>query len=122
MRPILLLLLVATMACRPIYGRDVANFTAFPEKLPSVGTPIPELEVWFDKRGYAPGADVYQSEAELRRQPGAPITYTMDSDRSWWLMRARTVQDYCVTQKFIYFKLDGSQKLLRAIQNKRSVC
>lgn len=122
MRFILLLTLLATVACRPIYGRDVANFTAFPEKLPGVGASLQDLETWFDKRGYAPGPDVYQSEAELRRQHGAPITYALDADRSWWFMRARTIQDYCVTQKFIYFKLDGAQQLTRAIQNKRSVC
>lgn len=122
MRIILLLTLLGVIACRPIYGRDVANFTAFPEKLPSVGTPAADLEIWFDKMGYAPGPDVYQSESELRRQPGAPITYASEANRSWWLMRSRTIQDYCVTQKFIYFKLDAAQNLSRAIQNKRSVC
>lgn len=122
MRFILFITLLAFVACRPIYGRDVGNFTAFPEKLPGIGTSAEELNGWFDKRGYAPGPDVYQSEAELRRQPGAPITYTNESDRSWWLTRNRTIQDYCVTQKFIYFKLDAARKLVRAIQNKRSVC
>ncbi len=122
MRIVLLLTLLAVVACRPIYGRDVANFTAFPEKLPDIGTPADMLEEWFDKLGYAPGPDVFQSEGELRRQPGAPLAYALEADRSWWLMRARTIQDYCVTQKFIYYKLDPERKLLRAIQNKRSVC
>ena len=122
MRIVLLLTLLAVVACRPIYGRDVANFTAFPEELPAVGTSIADLETWFDKLGYAPGPDVYQTESELRRQPGAPLVYATQHDKSWWLMRVRTVQDYCVTQKFIYFKLNAEQKLQRAIQNVRSVC
>ena len=33
-----------------------------------------------------------------------------------------TVQDFCVTRKFIYYKLDADQKLVRAIQNNRSNC
>lgn len=122
MRIVMLLILLASVACRPIYGRDVANFTAFPEKLPAVGTPLGDLEVWFDKLGYAPGPDVFQSEGELRRQPGAPLVYAIETDRDWWRMRVRTVQDYCVTQKFIYYQLDAGQNLLKAIQNKRSVC
>lgn len=122
MRAILLLCLVVATACRPIYGRDVANFTAFPEKLPAIGTPLSELEVWFDKLGYAPGPDVFQAEGELRNPPNGPQLYLLDEDRSWWRSRVRTVQDYCVTQKFIYYKLDDAETLRRAIQNKRSVC
>jgi hypothetical protein len=122
MRIVLLLALLAIAACRPIYGRDVANLTAFPEDLPAVGTSAAMLDEWFDKLGYAPGPHVFQSESELRRQPGAPLVYALETDRSWWLMRARTTQDFCTTQKFIYYKLDHERKLQRAIQNKRSVC
>ena len=122
MRLILILCVLAIAACRPIYSRDVANFTAFPEQMPGPGTAFGELEIWFNKRGFAPGSDVFQSESELRRKPGAPITYTLVADRSWWLSRVRTVQDFCVTQKFIYYKLDAEQKLTQAIQNNRSLC
>lgn len=122
MRTLMLLTLLAFVACRPIYGRDVANLTAFAEKLPAIGTSVGELEVWFNKLGYAPGPDVFQSESELLRQPGSPLVYALEADRNWWLMRVRTVQDYCVTQKFIYYQLDVDRKLQRAIQNKRSVC
>ena len=122
MRIVLLLTLLAAVACRPIYGRDVANLTAFPENLPAVGTSIDQLDIWFDKLGYAPGPDVFQSEGELRRQSGAPLVYALEADKSWWRMRARTIQDFCVTQKFIYYQLDAEQKLERAVQNRRSVC
>lgn len=122
MRIVMILMLLATVACRPIYGRDVANLTAFPEHLPAIGTSTSDLEVWFDNRGYAPGPSVFQSEGELRRQPGSPLVYALEADRLWWHTRVRTVQDYCVTQKFIYFQVDADGGLSQAIQNKRSVC
>lgn len=122
MRLILLLTLVAFAACRPIYSRDVSNFTAFPEMIPEVGTPVADLEMWFHKRGFVAGPDVFQSEAELVRMQGSPPVYSVEADRSWWFSRVRAVQDYCVTQKFIYYKLDEAQRLSQAIQNSRSSC
>lgn len=122
MRLILLLTLIACVACRPIYSRDVSNWSAYPETIPEVGTPYGDLETWFHKRGFAAGPDVFQSEAELLRMQGSPPVYSVEVDRSWWFSRVRAVQDYCVTQKFIYYKLDEAQRLSQAIQNSRSSC
>ena len=122
MRIVTLLIVLTCTACSPLYGRDVANFTAFPEDLPAVGTSASDLDAWFEKLGYAPASDVWQSESQLRRAPGAPLVYAVERDKIWWKTRARTVRDFCTTQKFIYYRLDTQQRLERAIQNKRSVC
>lgn len=122
MRILVLLTLMACVACRPMYARDIAKLTAFPEELPAVGTSASDLDAWFDKLGYAPSADVWQSESELRRQTGDPLVYAIEQDKTWWKARARTVQDFCITQKFIYYRLDTERRLERAIQNRRSVC
>ncbi|MEM9060928.1 MAG: hypothetical protein AAGD13_10750 [Pseudomonadota bacterium] len=122
MRVLLILCLSVAVSCRPIYTRDVANFTAFPEPVPPVGTPYAEMEVWFEKRGYAPAPEVWQAEGELRRVQGGPLVYALEKDRMWWQARVRAVQDFCVTQKFIYYRLDLDQRLVRAIQNSHSQC
>jgi len=70
-------LVLALGACRFPYMHDYANFGAFPEPVPPVGTSVAELDKWFFKRGYGPGPRVRQSEAELRRQPGEPLVYCL---------------------------------------------
>ncbi|MGD1926835.1 MAG: hypothetical protein ACFB03_22020 [Paracoccaceae bacterium] len=122
MRIFLIVCLLVATACRPIYTRDVANFGAFPEPVPPVGTAIAELDVWFDKRGYAPGPSVWMAESELRRVQGGALVYALEEDKLWWQTRVRGVQDFCVTQKFVYFRLDAEQRLTRAIQNSHSEC
>ena len=89
MRALLLLTLLITVACRPMYGRDLANFTTFPDSMPGLGTHIGDLETWFDGRGYSPSSDVFQAESELRRHPGTPLAYALEQDRSWWKARAK---------------------------------
>lgn len=118
----LLALLAATAGCRAPYMSDYADMTVMSETFPPVGTPVAALNAWFDDRGYAPGPQVYQAEASLRRRPGDPLVYARQIDKSWWLTRARSVQDLCVTERTIYYRLDAQGQLVHAIQNHRSQC
>ncbi|MEO1490661.1 MAG: hypothetical protein AAFV19_00725 [Pseudomonadota bacterium] len=113
---------LALGACRVPYPHEYANFTAFPEPVPPVGTPVAELDAWFHKRGYGPGPRVRQSEAELRRQPGEPLVYSVEADRTWWLTQHRVIRDFCVTQKTIFYRLDAEDRLQKAVQGKFSQC
>ncbi len=122
MRPLILSLILVLGACRAPYMSDIADLTVMPDDLPPTGTPEAALNIWFDDNRYAPGPRVWQAEAELRRLPGAPLAYATEKDRSWWLSRARTVRDFCVTQKYIYYKLDDNGALTRAIMSARSQC
>lgn len=122
MRALLLMICIAVGACRAPYMNEIANLTVVPFEIPPYGTPKEELVAWFDKHRFAPGPDIYQAESELRRLPGAPLAYALDRDRSWWLSRAQTVRDFCVTQKYVYYKLDAENRLARAILTTRSQC
>jgi hypothetical protein len=113
---------LALAGCRVPYTSDIANFGAFPEPVPPPGTSVIDLESWFYKRGYGPGPRVLQSEAELRRDPGEPLVYALQAEREWWLTQHRVVRDFCVTKKTIYYQLDGSNALTRAIQGRISQC
>ena len=122
MRVLLFVFCVALSACRVPYSSELADLTVAPFEIPPYGTPKAELVLWFDKNRFAPGPDVFQAESELRRLPGAPLAYALEKDRSWWLSRAQTVRDFCVTQKFVYYKLDPEGRLARAILTSRSQC
>ncbi len=122
MRLAILAVAVLLGACRAPYMSDVADLTVLPYEIPPYGTPAPVLAAWFDENRFAPGPRVYQAEAELRRVPGAPLAYALDADRSWWLTRTQIVRDFCMTQKIVYYKLDGNEALSRAILTNRSQC
>ncbi|MFK7944296.1 MAG: hypothetical protein AB8B85_15470 [Paracoccaceae bacterium] len=122
MRMLLLGMFVVLAACRAPYMSEYADLTVRPFEIPPYGTPKVELAAWFDENYFAPGPRVFQAEAELRRLPGAPLAYALDEDRSWWLSRAETVRDLCVTQKYVYYKLDAEDRLARAILTSRSQC
>lgn len=123
MRIALIALTVLALAgCRVPYTADIANFGAFPEPVPPAGTPVVDLEQWFIKRGYGPGPRVLQSEAELRRSPGDPLVYALEAERQWWLTQHRTIRDFCVTRKTIYYQIDGAGALQRAVQGRMSQC
>lgn len=122
MRALMLMICVALGACRAPYMSEIADLTVRPFEIPPYGTEHGELVAWFDQNDFAPGPDIYQAEAELRRIPGAPLTYALDRDRSWWQSRVQTVRDFCVTQKYVYYKLDAEERLERAILTTRSQC
>lgn len=122
MRVILLIAAVLLGGCRGYYLNEIADLTVIPFEIPPYGTPEAELNAWFDEHRFAPGAQVFQAEAELRRLPGAPLVYALDADRSWWLTRAQTLRDFCFTQKIVYYKLDDAGALARAILTARSEC
>ena len=122
MRPTIILALLLCSACRAPYMSEIADLTVRPFEIPPYGTPAPELHQWFDENRFAPGARVLQSESELRRLPGSPLVYALESERSWWLTRMQTVRDFCVTQKIVYYKLDQNEALARAIMTSRSQC
>ena len=122
MRLALFLALMAMTACRVPYTADLADLTVWPDEMPPAGTSAEALDAWFHEEDYAPGPRVWQAEAELRRRPGAPLTYTLEKDRLWWLTRTQVVRDFCVTQKTIYYRVDGNGALDRAIQSHRSAC
>ena len=122
MRLALILCLAVLAACRAPYSNEIADLTVMPDELPPYGTPADELDLWFDAEGYRPGPRIYEAESDLRRLPGTPVSYTSEQDRSWWLSRVRTVRDFCVTEKYVYYRLDADQKLARAIMTSRSHC
>ncbi len=122
MRLLLILSVLALGACRVPYMSDWADMTVRPEQFPAVGTPAEVLDGWFAEKGYAPGPTVYQAEAQLRRRPGDPPTYARAEDKRWWLTRHRTVRDFCVTKRTIYYRLDPGGALVQAIQSHRSQC
>ena len=122
MRSLILLALVLCSACRAPYMHEIADMTVRPFKIPPYGTPVAELDAWFDANQFAPGARILQAEAELRRPPGAPLVYALEADRTWWFSRMQTVRDFCVTQKIVYYKLDENEALSRAILTSRSQC
>lgn len=122
MRALVIAILLLTGACRAPYMSEWADLTVIPFEIPPYGTPEAELNLWFDQNMFAPGARIYQAEAELRRLPGAPLVYALEKDRRWWLSRLQTVRDLCVTQKIVYYMLDENQALSRAILTSRSQC
>lgn len=122
MRSLVLICVFLLGACRAPYLHELADLTARPDELPPPGTPEAELNQWFDENSYAPGPKVWESEGDLRRLPGTLNSYVLEGDRSWWLTRSRTVRDFCVTQKYIYYKMDDNGALARAILNARSQC
>ena len=122
MRPLIALVLLLCAACRAPYMSEIADLTVRPFEIPPYGTPASELNAWFDENRFAPGARVLQAESELRRLPGSPLAYALESERSWWLSRMQTVRDFCVTQKIVYYKLDQNEALARAIMTSRSQC
>ena len=122
MRPLIALVLLLCAACRAPYMSEIADLTVRPFAIPPYGTPASELNAWFDENRFAPGARVLQAESELRRLPGSPLAYALESERSWWLSRMQTVRDFCVTQKIVYYKLDQNEALARAIMTSRSQC
>ena len=122
MRVMILVGLVALAACRAPYSSEIADLTVIPFEIPPTGTPKAELVGWFDENRFAPGPEVYQAEAELRRLPGEPLAYALEADRSWWQSRTQYVRDFCVTQKQVYYKLDAADRLARAILTSRSQC
>lgn len=121
MRPLLILVLVLA-GCRAPYMSDYADMTTSPDEMPQVGTSKADLDDWFRTTGYAPGPRVQQSEAELMRSPGDPLSYSLMADKRWWFSQSRAIRDLCVTQKIIYYRLDDSGALKQAIQTKRSQC
>lgn len=122
MRATLLVVVALLGACRAPYMNEIADLTVIPFEIPPYGTPMAELDLWFDANRFAPGPKVWQAETELRRLPGAPLAYASENDRTWWLSRTQTVRDFCVTQKLVYYKLDAERRLARAILTSRSQC
>lgn len=122
MRLGVVLVLLMAVGCRAPYSSDVADWTVLPETFPAVGTSEAVLNIWFDNRGYAPGPKVHQAEASLRRRPGDPLVYAVASEKRWWHTRARSVRDFCVTTRTIYYRLDAAGTLLQAVQTHRSQC
>jgi hypothetical protein len=116
-------LVVAALAgCRAPYVADYAAMTVLPEELPAPGTTPTALEDWFAEQSYAPGPRVLQSEGELLRRPGDPLIYAQPGDREWWLTQHRTVRDFCVTRRTVYYRLAPDGRLERAIGTHRSYC
>ena len=122
MRVLFAFVLVALAGCRAPYTSDLADLTVWPEDFPPVGTEVAALEMWFHEHDYAPGPKVYAAEASLRRRPGTPLVYALEADKRWWLTRSRSVRDFCVTTKTIYYRLGPDGGLLQAVQNHRSQC
>lgn len=117
-----LLLVLIMGACRMPYMSEFADMTVVAYEIPPYGTPVEDLDLWFDDNDFRPGPDVFQAESELRRIPGAPPAYALDVDRSWWLSRSQTVRDFCFTEKYVYYQLDAEFRLARAILTSRSQC
>ena len=122
MRIAILCCLALLAACRAPYMHEYANVTALGADLPAVGTGEAALIEWFDANDYAPARRVWQSEAELRRPPGTAWVHAEDSERAWWMTRVQTLRHFCVTQKFIYYRLDDNGALSQAIMAPRSQC
>lgn len=122
MRYILLFVALALSACRSPYMSEIADMTVYPFEIPEYGTEEEALNTWFDANRFSPGPKVWQAETELRRLPGAALVYASEADRSWWMSRSQTVRDFCVTEKYVYYKLDGEKRLSRAILTSRSWC
>ena len=115
-------LLVLAAGCRPPYSSEIADMTVLAEELPPRGTPLVELQAWFDAAGYVEGPTVRQSRAELTRRPGAPLVYARAEDRLWWRTRQRTIRDFCVTRRVVYYRLAPGGALVEAIPAHRSQC
>ena len=109
-------------ACRAPYMSEIADTTVQDFDVPPYGTEEAALNRWFDENRFAPGPRVWEAETELRRLPGTAIPYANEEDRSWWLSRSQTVRDFCVTEKYVYYKLDAERRLSRAIKTSRSWC
>lgn len=119
---ILSMLFLALAACNPPRMADYSNMMALPERLPNAGTSLGDVEAWLNANGYAPGARVLQSEAELRRRPGDPLVYSLEVERMWWMSAHRTTRDLCVTLRTVYYRVDDRGALMQAIQTLRSDC
>ena len=101
MRVLLICAAILLSGCRGYYMNEISEIMVLPYDIPPPGTPAAELDVWFDRNGFAPGARVFQAESELRRRPGEPWAYALDADRSWWLTRVESVRNFCRTRKTV---------------------
>ena len=115
-------LVVALAGCRVPYSSDIADLTVWPDGLPSAGTSMDELERWFMEEGYAPGPKVHQSVASLMRRPGDPLAYSHIQEKLWWHTQTRSVRDFCVTTRTVFYRVSDDGALDQAIQSHRSQC
>ena len=118
----ILLAVLAVAGCRVPYSSDIADMTVMSDGLPPAGTPGPALSAWFQEQGYAPGPRVHQSVASLMRRPGDALVYAQAQDKQWWLTQSRSVRDFCVTTRTVFYRLSPDGALEQAIQNHRSTC
>lgn len=122
MRAMVFVVIAALAACRVPYGSDLADMTVWPDGMPEAGTSGAVLEKWFRAEGYAPGPDVHQSVASLSRRPGDPLAYSHASEKLWWKTQSRSVRDFCVTTRTVFYRLTDDGVLDQAIQSHRSQC
>lgn len=113
---------VILAACRVPYGSDLADLTVWPDGMPEAGTSASVLENWFRAEGYAPGPNVHQSVASLTRRPGDPLPYSHASEKLWWKTQSRSVRDFCVTTRTVFYRVTIDGALDQAIQSHRSQC
>lgn len=113
---------VVLAGCRAPYGSDLADLTVWPDGMPEAGTSVATLDAWFRAEGYAPGPKVHQSVASLTRRPGDPLPYSHASEKLWWLTQSRSVRDFCVTTRTVFYRLTEGGVLDQAIQSHRSQC
>lgn len=113
---------VILAACRVPYGSDLADLTVWPDGMPEAGTSASVLENWFLAEGYAPGPNVHQSVASLTRRPGDPLPYSHASEKLWWKTQSRSVRDFCVTTRTVFYRVTIDGALDQAIQSHRSQC
>lgn len=122
MRLVLVLAAFALAACRVPYTHEIADLTVWPEEFPQAGTSSSDLNNWFVAQGYAPGPNVLQARAALMRRPGDPLIYARASEKTWWLTQSRSVRDFCITTRTIFYKLGPDKTLAEAVQTHRSQC
>ncbi|MEM7059366.1 MAG: hypothetical protein AAF557_17415 [Pseudomonadota bacterium] len=123
MRVLLLVVLAVTVSgCRVPYGSDLADLTVWPDGMPEAGTSGADLDTWFRAEGYVPGPDVHQSVASLARRPGDPLPYSLASEKLWWQTQSRSIRNFCVTTRTVYYRMTDDGALDQAIQSHRSQC
>lgn len=115
-------LVVALAGCRVPYSSDIADLTVWPDGLPKAGTSMADLDRWFIEEGYAPGPKVHQSVASLMRRPGDPLAYSHAREKLWWHTQTRSVRDFCVTTRTVFYRFSDDGALDQAIQSHRSQC
>lgn len=117
-----IVVVTALAGCRTIYSSELADMTVWPDDLPAAGTSSEVLKRWFVAEGYAPGPDVHQSVASLMRRPGDPLPYTHAKEKLWWHTQSRSVRDFCITTRTIFYRMGDNGSLDQAIQSHRSSC